>query len=98
MASSPAFRPAAKAAACSAAVPELKLTACLAPSPGGKGFLKLGDPRARGQPVGAQGLDHRLNVGFINRLVPVRQESLPDRRSAVDGQHFTACRSYGHHW
>ena len=66
--------------------------------PGRKSFFKFGDPRAGGQPVRAQGLDHGLNIGFINGLVPVRQESFSYRRSTLDGQHFTACRSYSHHF
>ena len=86
IASSPAPSPAANAAPCKAAVPELKLTAMLRPDPRGKPFFELANLRSRSQPVRLQNLNHRLNVGVIKTLPPVRQHLVAHRSAAMDSK------------
>ncbi len=40
----------------------------------GEGFLKFSDLGPGGQPIGAQHIDHGLNVGLVDRLPPVRKK------------------------
>ena len=86
MASSPAFKSGSKSGRMQGGRAGTETHRMSGARPGRKSFFKLGDLGAGGQPVRAQGIDHCLNIGFINRLVPVRQESFSYRRSAVDGQ------------
>ena len=96
MASSPVFKPAAKAAACKAAVPELKLTAYAAPTRAANASSNSSDLRSSRQPVGAQNIDHGLNVVLINRLPSVRQKGRAHRCSPVDRKCLRADRSRAH--
>ena len=69
------------AAACKAAVPELKLTAYAAPHPRCEGLFELANLRTGGQPIGTQNIDYSLYIGIIDRLAPVRKEGRSHRRA-----------------
>jgi hypothetical protein len=62
----------------------------------GEGFLELAHLRRGGHPVGAQHLDHGLDVVFLNELPSVQKQRLSDGSSPVDRQHFLTCGRGAH--
>ena len=49
-----------------------------------KGLFEAGDLRTGSQPIRSQDIHHRLNIAFINSLMPVRKQRFADGVPAVD--------------
>src|SRR5260370_7254769 len=65
-------------------------------NPCGESFLELSDLGTRRKPIGAQYVHDGLNVIFSDRLPPIREQGLSNRRSPIDGEYFVVHGCHRH--